>query len=141
MMAARKFNLTSFGIRWLIALILVLVTFNPTSYSYVQWLASSWDTDIPLKLLVGVILLICYLIFLRATWRSIGPIGVGLLVVLFGALAWVVIEYTAVDATNITLITWALLVVVATILAVGLSWSHIRRRLTGQLDVDDVEVQ
>lgn len=140
-MASRKFNLASFGIRWLIAVILVLVTFNPTSYSYVRWLASSWDTDIPLKLLVGVLLLISYIIFLRATWRSIGPFGVGLLVVLFGAIAWVVIEYTTIDATNITLITWALLIVVATILAIGLSWSHIRRRLTGQLDVDDVEMQ
>ena len=27
----------------------------------------------------------------------------------------------------------------ALILAVGLSWSHIRRQLTGQVDVDDVE--
>ena len=25
------------------------------------------------------------------------------------------------------------------LLATGMSWSHIRRRLTGQLDVDDVE--
>ena len=25
------------------------------------------------------------------------------------------------------------------ILAVGISWSHIRRRMTGQVDVDEVE--
>ena len=29
--------------------------------------------------------------------------------------------------------------VLSLILAVGLSWSHIRRRLTGQVDVDDLE--
>jgi len=29
--------------------------------------------------------------------------------------------------------------VAATILAIGLSWSHVRRRLSGQTDVDDVD--
>jgi Family of unknown function (DUF6524) len=29
--------------------------------------------------------------------------------------------------------------VVATILAIGMSWSHVRRRLSGQADVDDVD--
>ena len=35
-------------------------------------------------------------------------------------------------------ITWVALLL-ATILALGMSWSHIRRRLTGQFDVDDME--
>jgi hypothetical protein len=30
-------------------------------------------------------------------------------------------------------------VVLSGILAIGVSWSHIRRRITGQVDVDDVE--
>jgi hypothetical protein len=34
---------------------------------------------------------------------------------------------------------WIGLVMVATILAIGMSWSHVRRRLTGQADVDDVD--
>ena len=32
------------------------------------------------------------------------------------------------------------LVLLATIMAVGLSWSHIRRRLSGQVDTDMVDV-
>ena len=32
------------------------------------------------------------------------------------------------------------LVLLATILAVGLSWSHIRRRLSGQVDMDMEDV-
>ena len=34
---------------------------------------------------------------------------------------------------------WVALVAIATVMAVGLSWSHVRRRVSGQLDVDDVE--
>ncbi|MGB5773274.1 MAG: DUF6524 family protein [Sedimenticolaceae bacterium] len=32
-----------------------------------------------------------------------------------------------------------MLVLLSAILAVGMSWSHIRRRLTGQIDVDEVD--
>jgi hypothetical protein len=35
--------------------------------------------------------------------------------------------------------TWIVLVGLAAILTVGLSWSHIWRRLTGQYTVDDVD--
>ena len=35
--------------------------------------------------------------------------------------------------------TWVVLAVLSLILAVGMSWSHIRRRLTGQVDVDELE--
>jgi hypothetical protein len=33
------------------------------------------------------------------------------------------------------------LLVSAIILAIGLSWSHLRRRLTGQADVDEVDAK
>jgi len=36
-------------------------------------------------------------------------------------------------------ITWLVLLLISLILAVGMSWSHIRRRMTGQFDVDDIE--
>ncbi len=35
--------------------------------------------------------------------------------------------------------TWIGLVALATVLGIGLSWSHVRRYLSGQSDVDDVE--
>ena len=43
----------------------------------------------PLKVLAGILLLILYLIYLRATWRSIGPIGVSLAAALLATLIWV----------------------------------------------------
>ncbi len=33
---------------------------------------------------------------------------------------------------------WLSLVVLAVLLGIGLSWSHVRRRLTGQVDVDEL---
>ena len=76
---------------------------------------------------------------LRATWRSIGPIGLTLAAALFGALIWVLLDTGILDLNEPKAITWALLIVFATILAIGLSWSHVRRRLSGQADMDDVD--
>jgi hypothetical protein len=89
--------------------------------------------------LAGVVLLILYVIFLRATWRSIGPLGLFLAALFFGTALWALIDYGWLDPTRATLMTWVLLVVIATILAIGMSWSHVRRQMSGQADVDDVD--
>jgi hypothetical protein len=78
-------------------------------------------------------------IYLRATWRSIGPLGLVLAGLFFGGLIWVAIDYGWLDLDRAGVMTWLGLVVAATILAIGLSWSHVRRRLSGQTDVDDVD--
>ena len=84
-------------------------------------------------------LLIVYVIFLRATWRSIGPIGVTLAAALMAALIWVTIDFGWLDLNDPTFVTWILLFAFATILAIGISWSHVRRRVSGQLDTDDLD--
>ena len=138
-MAQTRFNSSSFLLRWLVALALVFATFNPTDYSYFRWVAA-WDGEnIPLKALAGVALLIVYVIFLRATWRSIGPIGVTLVAALMAALIWVTIDFGWLDLNDPTYVTWILLFAFATILAIGISWSHVRRRVSGQLDTDDLD--
>ena len=37
------------------------------------------------------------------------------------------------------ILTWLTLVVISLILATGMAWSHVKRRITGQINVDDVE--
>jgi hypothetical protein len=138
-MARPAFNAVSFLIRWVVALILVFATFNPTPYSYYRWVTAPGDGNLALQALVGVALLILYVIFMRATWRSIGPIGLALAVALFGAIVWVMIDVGLLDADRPKIMTYVILVVLATILAVGISWSHIRRRMTGLADIDDVD--
>jgi len=116
-----KFNALSFFGRWLFALALVFGTYNPTRYSFAGWITSDGAAFGPPMALVGIALLIGWIIFLRATFMSMGWLGIVLGAALFGALTWVI------------------LLVLSLILATGMSWSHIRRRLTGQFDVDDVE--
>ena len=138
-MAQARFNAASFLLRWLVALVLVFATFNPTNLSYFNWVAGQDGCNLPLKALAGVALAILYIIYLRATWRSIGPVGMLLAVAFFGAIVWVLIDFGLLSPDRPKIMTYILLVILATILAVGISWSHIRRRVTGQADIDDVD--
>ncbi len=142
-MAQSSFSLASFLLRWLVALVLVFATFNPTDYSYYRWVAgmdAGMDGgNLALKALAGVALVILYVIYLRATWRSIGPIGMSLAAAFLGALIWVTIDLGLLDLEQPTIVTWVLLFALATILAIGISWSHVRRRVSGQADMDDVD--
>ena len=138
-MARPAFNLASFLTRWVVALVLVFATFNPTPYSYYRWVTGPDSGNLPLQALAGVVLLICYVIFMRATWRSIGPIGLALAVAFFGTIVWVMIDLGLLGTDRPAVMTYVILFVLATILAIGISWSHIRRRMTGQSDMDDVD--
>ena len=139
---ARVFTARNFAIRWLVAMALVVGTFNPTGYSYYHWLVeglTAEDASVgPLTVVVGIALLIAYIIYLRATLRSIGPIGAGLVAVFLGAIVWLLADLGLVNLAEFTPLTWVAEIVAATVLAVGISWSHIRRRISGQLDTDDV---
>ena len=72
------------------------------------------------------------------TWRSIGPIGLGLVAAFFGAILWALFYYGLLQPDQTTVIAYILLIVAATVMAIGLSWSHIRRRLSGQLDTTEI---
>lgn len=124
--------------RWLLALALVLGTFNPTSYSYFNWVFGG-SGDLPLKVLIGVVLVIMFAVYVRATWLSIGPVGLVLAVAFFGALIWVLVDYGILGSLSGTFLTWIGLVVIATIMAIGMSFSFFRRRISGQVDVDELD--
>jgi hypothetical protein len=132
-----QFQLSSFLIRFFFALILVFLSFNPSGYSFFHGITEQ-ALDLPILVLFGVVLAIGWVIFLRATLRSLGPIGVGLAAALFGCLAWVAIYYNILSVGS-TVFVYVILVIVAAILGIGMSWSHIRRRLSGQADMDDVD--
>ena len=84
-------------------------------------------------------LLTGYVIYLRATLRSIGAFGMLLVTAIFGALIWVLIDWGILTLENPTLTTWLGLLALSLVLGIGLSWSIVRRRLTGQTDVDDID--
>ncbi len=138
-MSAKGFNFVSFLWRLVAALILVFATYNPSGYSYFHWVEQSLPAFDPLVAFAGVVLLIGWVMFTRATARSLGLFGILLAAGFFGTLLWLIIDRGWLAADNLQLITYIVLVLLSAILAVGMSWSHIRRRLSGQLDVDEVD--
>lgn len=129
----------SFLFRWLAALVLLAATWNPTGYSYVGWALAQYPAELPLIVLFGLVLAVGYIIYLRATLRSIGPLGMGLVAAVFGALIWVLIDRGWLETGNSVVNQWLGIVAVSLVLGIGLSWSIFRRRLSGQADVDDVD--
>lgn len=138
-MAVKSFNAGNFLVRLLLAIILVFATYNPSGYSWYHWLVESDFAVDPMMILAGIVLLIGWIIFLRATFRSLGPVGTLLAAAFFGVIVWAMIYYGWLSLDNVTAMQYVLLLVLSAILATGMSWSHIRRRMTGQLDVDDIE--
>lgn len=136
---AKGFSAGSFFARWLFAAVLVFGTYNPTDYSYVDWILAESTTFGPIVAIAGIALLIGWIIFLRATFMSMGWLGISLGAALFGCIIWLFVDlgWLSLDATGA--ITWVVLIILSLILATGMSWSHIRRRMSGQYDVDDVD--
>lgn len=129
----------SFILRWLAAFVLLAATFNPTQWNYTNWVQANFNDQMPLAVLMGLILLVGYIIYLRATIRSIGAFGMFLVLAIVAALLWVLYDYGILRLDNKTLNVWLGLVALATVLGIGLSWSIVRRKLSGQADIDDVD--
>lgn len=129
----------SFLIRWLIAFVLLALTWNPTSYNYIVWAQTNAQAQLPLAVFVGLLLMIGYIIYLRATLRSIGPLGMVLVSAVFASLIWVLIDMGLLQTGNSVLNQWLGIVAASLVLGIGLSWSIFRRRISGQADVDDVD--
>lgn len=125
--------------RFLIALALVSLTWNPTRYNYYEWAVAQWSALTPIVVFVGIALLVAWVVFLRATSRSLGSVGIVLAVALAASLLWILFFYEIVDRTSGDRLSWIVLVLFAAILAAGMSWSHLRRSWAGQADVDDVD--
>jgi len=128
-----------FLVRWVVAFVLLASTFNPTEWNFITWARANVSAQMPLTVLMGLILLVGYIIYLRATLRSIGGFGMGLVLAIAAALVWVLHDFGWISFDDPTLNIWLALVALSLVLGIGLSWSHIRRKLSGQADMDDVD--
>jgi hypothetical protein len=136
-----------FLVRLVLALSLVYATYNPWDVSYAHWILglwepaheSSWFSSPALKFVIGVVLAIAWVVYATAARRSLGGVGILLVVALCAGVIWLLVEQDVVDASSIPVLTHVALVVVAIVMAVGMSWSHVRRRISGQVDTDEVD--
>jgi hypothetical protein len=136
-MATNNFTVNSFLMRFGFALALVFLTYNPSGYSWVGWLRS--DTPMVYKFAAGLVLLIGWVIYVRATWNSLGKLGTILAGAFFAVIIWLLIQWNLVSLANPGTFQWLGLFVLSGVLAIGMSWSHVRRRMTGQYDTDEIE--
>jgi hypothetical protein len=126
-----------FFLRWVFAFLLLAATFNPTKWNYVRWTMENYVEEMPLTVLFGLLLTIGYIIYLRATLRSIGGFGMFLVFSVLAALIWVLYDRGLLSLENTSLNVWIGIFSLSVVLGIGLSWSFVRRALSGQLDVDD----
>lgn len=147
-MPSEGFSWSGFLLRLVAAVFLVYATYNPEGISFFHWVLQprAGETGIaayfhgfsPLKAFAGLLLLAAWVVSLQATRRSLGASGALLVLGLFGCTIWAMVYYGVLSPTSSKAIAHLVLLAVALVLAIGLSWSLLTRKLTGQMDTDNV---
>lgn len=126
-------------LRWIGAFALLSATFNPTQVNYIRWADANWQSQTPLVVLLGLLLAVGFIVYIGATLRSLGPFGMVLVAAIFAALIWVLIDWGVLALGNSSLNIWLGILALSLVLGVGLSWSILWQKMSGQASVDDVE--
>ncbi|MDZ7767983.1 MAG: DUF6524 family protein [Woeseiaceae bacterium] len=110
----RARNLTAGGIalRFFAALVLILATYNPSRISIYHWVRGSMGEGTlgPEHFVVVVLLLIGWTIYVVASYRSLGRLGLVLVTLFFAALIWLLIDLGWLKADSQTSVTWIILI-------------------------------
>ena len=122
-----RLTVRGFLARFPFALLVAGATYNPTRYSFYEWARSTGWRWRPPIVFVGVVLLIGWVICLRLTLRSMGGLGLLLANAFLAALFWLFASWNWLPVENTAAISWIGLLSVTAILAVGMSWSRLRR--------------
>ena len=60
-----------FVLRWLFAFLLLAATYNPTDWNFTRWVTASGGDMMSVAVLGSLLLIVGYIIYLRATMRSV----------------------------------------------------------------------
>ncbi len=129
---------TGILLRIVAALALVLVTFNPSGISYFHWVTGGTAKITAFQVVCGLLLVSGWLLYARAAIQSLGRIGLLLTAAVLAALVWWLVSLGVVHLDRPGTLPWVLLLALGFLLGFGLSWSLLRKRLTGQVDVDEL---
>ena len=125
-------------LRWLGAFLLLAAIFNPSRWNYVTWARTGWADQTSLVVFAGLILAVIAMVYLVATMRSIGATGALVIAAIFAAGLWVLSDWGILGLENSALNIWLGILALSLILGVGMSWSILRQRLSGQQTTDEV---
>jgi len=134
-MAVQGISWSGVLMRVVFTVALVLLTYNPSGHSFYHWAVAPPPGITAIKAFLGILLLIGWVICLRTAFVALGWLGVTLGVALLGTMVWLLVDMKMVDTTP-SMLLWIALVSVGIVLGIGLSWSLIRARTTGQVEVD-----
>jgi hypothetical protein len=134
-MAVQGISWSGVVVRIALAVALVLATYNPTGHSFYHWLTVPPTAITAVKALLGVVLLIGWVVCLRTVFVALGWLGVLLGVALLSAIAWVFVDMKWIDLDQPSEMAWLALLITGTVLGIGMSWSLVRARVTGQVEV------
>lgn len=135
-MATQGISWSGIVMRIVFALALVLLTFNPSGWSFYHWVVKGAGSGMAVKAFAGVLLLIGWIVCLRAAAVSLGLLGAVLLTALLASVVWMLIDYNVIDSVGRSALVWIGLAIAGVVLGIGLSWSLVRARVAGQVEVD-----
>jgi hypothetical protein len=133
------FDIGGVFMRVVFSLAIVFLTFNPTGHSYYHWLQQNLTPVQPVVVIAGILLLGAWLFFIRSTFSSMGTLGVVLLLALFAAIVWWMVARGWLSTADKSTMAWVVLTCLGLLLGIGMSWAHIRARISGQSSVDRVD--
>ena len=122
---------------WLLVLtFLCYAVWNPWKYSYVHMLGS--DASGSTKLLLGVLLVIIFGIFIKATFSSLGRVGLTLYLILIAVVIYFLADHDMLKKDNIGTLGNLAPFLFALLLAIGSQGAKIYRAITGtgQVHID-----
>lgn len=122
--------------RVLFAVALVLLTWNPSGWSYVDWALRDRAAFDAVKAFFGVLLFGGWVFCVRSAWVSLGAVGLVLVAALLATVVWMLVQFGVVEPGSTKTLLWIVLVAVGVVLGVGLSWAKVKQRATGQVETD-----
>jgi hypothetical protein len=140
-MEGKRFSLLGLFGRIVLPFVLVYGTWNPSGQSFYHWAIAPYFSGTPaigpVKVLVALLLLAGWFVVIHATSRSLGLVGAILIAGIFGALIWLLIAKGGIyQPHSVTAFSHLALVAFSLLLAIGMSWAIVRRKLTGRVEVD-----
>jgi hypothetical protein len=133
-----NFSIGGFLARWVASILLVVATYNPTGRSFAHWIDGTFPEVTPLQAVAGIALIGIWGFFLHSTRQALGTFGMIVAVAFFAALVWLFTSWGWLSLSDTGAITWVVLAMLSFLLALGLSWSHVEKRVAGTTNVDEV---
>jgi Family of unknown function (DUF6524) len=134
-MAVQGISWSGVLVRLVFALALVLATYNPTGVSFYHWITAPPTGITAVKAFAAVVLVTGWIVCLRTAYVALGLLGLVLGAAILATFVWLLIDMHVLESTGSTAMVWIGLIIAGLVLGIGLSWSLIRARATGQIEV------